>query len=604
MTIDIEKIRKIKKPKVLILGNHNGIIQSILDFDFLSGKDSPSIVGIIGSSRRKVRYFWGSEEVLLKGYSDMGEANKAGILTGLDYFVIADSGRRSYSGVKQLLEYAPEVLGGMIFAESVPERHALAIRDLASQFDKFIFGPASVGFIIPGVVKLGAIAGTQPAQLVGSGALTGGSTAVISTSGGMINEIISFAVTSGHRLSFAAAIGGERYPIAKPVDIVSAVIKDKATKTIIFFGELGGRDEYEVADLVKKTGTKKKIIAYIAGTAAESMDSAPQFGHAKALAQSADETASAKRDYMRKANIEVAESFSEFELSIANSTNDDLVDSTRVLESRIASSISNIEQRKKKLFIDGVSTDNGGEVRILGEPMLQFIENKSLSEIALTMFLSKKPRSKKLVDFFDQTLRLLVDHGPQVSGVVNTMITARAGKDLSSSLAAGLLTIGDRFGGAISGAADVWLKAINSQNTPSQLVEQYSREKKYIPGIGHKKYRLDKPDPRVLLLLDKFGRDGEAVTFATEVALITSNKKAQLILNVDGVIAALLIDILKNEEGYTNEDIEALILSEFFNAIFIYARTIGMIAHYLDQRRSDEDLFRLPDDFIGDYRSF
>ncbi len=33
------------------------------------------------------------------------------------------------------------------------------------------------------------------------------------------------------------------------------------------------------------------------------------------------------------------------------------------------------------------------------------------------------------------------DHGPAVSGAHNTIVTARAGKDLVSSLASGLLTI-------------------------------------------------------------------------------------------------------------------------------------------------------------------
>ena len=50
-------------------------------------------------------------------------------------------------------------------------------------------------------------------------------------------------------------------------------------------------------------------------------------------------------------------------------------------------------------------------------------------------------------------LMLTADHGPAVSGAHNTIVTARAGKDLISSLVAGLLTIGDRFGGALDGAA-------------------------------------------------------------------------------------------------------------------------------------------------------
>lgn len=55
---------------------------------------------------------------------------------------------------------------------------------------------------------------------------------------------------------------------------------------------------------------------------------------------------------------------------------------------------------------------------------------------------------------------LLADHGPAVSGAMNTIITARAGKDVLSSLIAGLQTIGPRFGGAIDGAALSFLEAI------------------------------------------------------------------------------------------------------------------------------------------------
>lgn len=55
--------------------------------------------------------------------------------------------------------------------------------------------------------------------------------------------------------------------------------------------------------------------------------------------------------------------------------------------------------------------------------------------------------------FFEMCLMVTADHGPAVSGAHNTIVCARAGKDLVSSLVSGLLTIGDRFGGALDGAA-------------------------------------------------------------------------------------------------------------------------------------------------------
>ena len=43
--------------------------------------------------------------------------------------------------------------------------------------------------------------------------------------------------------------------------------------------------------------------------------------------------------------------------------------------------------------------------------------------------------------FFEMCLMVTADHGPAVSGAHNTIVCARAGKDLVSSLVSGLLTI-------------------------------------------------------------------------------------------------------------------------------------------------------------------
>ena len=53
------------------------------------------------------------------------------------------------------------------------------------------------------------------------------------------------------------------------------------------------------------------------------------------------------------------------------------------------------------------------------------------------MLLGAQVESTRLVDFTDYVLRLLVDHGPYVAGALNTIVSARAGKDLASSLTAG-----------------------------------------------------------------------------------------------------------------------------------------------------------------------
>lgn len=54
-----------------------------------------------------------------------------------------------------------------------------------------------------------------------------------------------------------------------------------------------------------------------------------------------------------------------------------------------------------------------------------------------------------------------------IAGAHNTIVTARAGKDLVSCLVSGLLTIGPRFGGAVDDAARYFQDACD-RGTPGQ----------------------------------------------------------------------------------------------------------------------------------------
>lgn len=63
----------------------------------------------------------------------------------------------------------------------------------------------------------------------------------------------------------------------------------------------------------------------------------------------------------------------------------------------------------------------------------------SLLSMHLNISSSRLP--KYSCQFIEMCLMVTADHGPAVSGAHNTIICARAGKDLVSSLTSGLLTI-------------------------------------------------------------------------------------------------------------------------------------------------------------------
>ena len=589
--INIAALRN-TEAQVITLGSYPAIIQSILDFDYLAKKQKPSIIGIIASGRKNERYFFGKKEVLIPVYQSpklvpLKKREQCNLYLNLS------SGRRVLYSTKELLQQFPNIIGGVVFAEGVPEAHAINLFNEIQIKKQFTIGPSSIGLLIPGRLKLGAIGGVDMRQLVDAKLFSQGSVAVLSASGGMTNEIINTVVQLGKRISFSLSFGGERYPLTTPSDAFLAAENDPQTEAIVYFGELGGTDEQDLAMLMKEKKITKKVICYIAGSIAEMFETPPQFGHAKALAQSSEETAVGKRKVLKQAGAHVAASYTQFMEYIASLPDDSLEDEN-VIDSAY------LQKRQKSLITSSISGDKDGQPHLLKEDLLSFTKNNSFASVVSSLFLGRKALSKEFEQFVDFILRLLVDHGPYVSGAMNTIITARAGRDLVSALSSGLLTIGPRFGGAINQAAGNWLLGVVDEKSPADFVEGFASKRKYISGIGHKKYRVDLPDPRVGEI-KKFAEKltkKRFITFALEVEKITAAKKGNLILNVDGAIAAVLLDILSEKERMTDQELEQLTEIEFFNALFVLSRSVGFISHFLDQKRLDEGLFRLPDNLL------
>lgn len=592
--MNISHLRK-TNASILLIGSHPGIIQSILDFDYLAGKTEPSVKAVIAGGRKFERYFFGKKEVLIPVFPTLSGLPQS-VSDEITYFFNTTSGRRAYESSHEALTGLPQLLGGIIFAEDVPEEHAVKLYQLTQRTERFVIGPASVGLLLPNLLKLGAIGGVDARQLVTSDVFTPGNVAVFSASGGMTNEIINIVAQSGKGLSFALSFGGDRFPVLTPKDAFLAAEEDPDTEAIVYFGELGGTDEYDLVTLLTEKKVTKKVICYIGGVVAELFETPPQFGHAKAMAKTGEETARAKREALKKVGVHVAESFEEFVRLIGD------ISAIHSRETKDYTVLMNdLKNRRHALITTGISRDEKGEVKILGEDLLDFTSSRSFAGIVSSLFLGKAKVSKEVEEFVDFTLRLLVDHGPYVSGAVNTIITARAGRDLVSSLASGLLTIGPRFGGAINQAAANWLSGAGEGIAPHDFVEEFAKRKEYISGIGHRKYRVDLPDPRVAELLKYVdGLEKKRFTsFAKSVEMLTVAKKGNLILNVDGTIAAVLLDLLSEKEGMSDDELNQLVRREFFNALFVLSRSVGFIAHFLDQKRLDEGLFRLDEDLVA-----
>lgn len=121
-----------------------------------------------------------------------------------------------------------------------------------------------------------------------------------------------------------------------------------------------------------------------------------------------------------------------------------------------------------------------------------------------------------------------------------------------------------------------------------------------IPGIGHKIKSKFNPDKRCEIIEEVATAFGATpyLDFAKQVEEITLRKKANLILNIDGYIAMLMLQVLE-DIGCDKKTIEMYIDADLFNGLFVAARTIGFIGHHIDQKRLRHGLYRTPWDMIN-----
>jgi len=134
---------------------------------------------------------------------------------------------------------------------------------------------------------------------------------------------------------------------------------------------------------------------------------------------------------------------------------------------------------------------------------------------------------------------------------------------------------------------------VQSEESPEDFVVRMKKSGIPIPGIGHKVKSKFNPDKRCELLREQAKNIPESryLDFALAVEALTLEKKPNLILNVDGHIGAIFLDIFR-AIGMTDEEIKMYIDAGILNAFFILARSIGFIGHALDQKRLGEPLYR------------
>ena len=165
-----------------------------------------------------------------------------------------------------------------IFVEKMPIFDVSYVLARAREKNVRVLGPASVGAIVPGEVKIGSIGGPNPDRVFSKGPI-----GVISKSGGMCAELAMLITNGGFGQSTVVGIGGDLLVGTTFSDLLLDFEEDSQTKVVVAFGEYGGGAEIEAANLIKEGKFTKPFIVFLAGKFAESLPKDTALGHAGAI---------------------------------------------------------------------------------------------------------------------------------------------------------------------------------------------------------------------------------------------------------------------------------------------------------------------------------
>ncbi|XP_071515606.1 ATP-citrate synthase isoform X2 [Panulirus ornatus] len=595
--------------RAIIWGMQTRAVQGMLDFDFVCSRPEPSVAAMVYpfTGDHKQKFYWGHKEILVPVYKSMADAMKKH--SDADVLINFASLRSAYDSTIDTLSF-PQIRTIAIIAEGIPENLTRILIKRANEKGVSIIGPATVGGIKPGCFKIGNTGGMMD-NILHSKLYRPGSVAYVSRSGGMSNELNNIISHNTDGVYEGVAIGGDRYPGTTFMDHLLRYHDNPEVKMLVLLGEVGGIEEYEVCKALKEKRIVKPLVAWCIGTCAGMFSSEVQFGHAGACANADHETALAKNRALADAGAHVPAGFDELGVEISQVyqrllqegiivPKEEVPPPTVPMDFSWARELGLI--RKPASFMTSISDERGQELLYAGMPISAVMEQGLGIGGTLSLLWFQRRLPHYATTFLEMCLMVTADHGPAVSGAHNTIVCTRAGKDLVSSLVSGLLTIGDRFGGALDGAARQFSEAFDKGLLPMEFVNDMRKKGQLIMGIGHRVKSLNNPDKRVEIIKNFVKKEFPStplLDYALEVEKITTSKKPNLILNVDGVIGVAFVDLLRNSGSFTREEAEEYINIGAINGLFVLGRSMGFIGHHLDQKRLKQGLYRHPWDDIS-----
>lgn len=235
-----------------------------------------------------------------------------------------------------------------------------------------------------------------------------------------------------------------------------------------------------------------------------------------------------------------------------------------------------------KAYRTSITTHADGKPYVLGYDLTKLAGTASFAKVIYLILKGEMP-DKNSEKMMDAILTIAIDHGVEPASVVAARNVYSGGSPLQAAVAAGVLAFGEYHGGAIEQAMENFKKY--QLLGAKKMVEDFTKSGQRVSGFGHRVYAVDPRTLRLCAIAKELGFFGKYVKFALEVEAEVSKGVKKLPLNIDGIFAALLLEM-----GFN---------SKVGKGIFIIARTPGLVAHVVEEALREKPARRLAESDVA-----
>jgi citrate synthase len=249
---------------------------------------------------------------------------------------------------------------------------------------------------------------------------------------------------------------------------------------------------------------------------------------------------------------------------------------------------------QQKSWRTAITKIEPNRVAVRGRDIATLMGRVSFGGAVYLIICGKEP-SQTISQLMDAMLVASIDHGATPPSALAARTVASTGASLSSSVAAGIMSINRHHGGAIEECArqiNVIVKRCKETGEELDCVahatmEEMRKAGKRMSGFGHRIHTADPRTARLFELARSGGVFGDHCEAAMAVERFFATAGRPLPINVDGAIGAILADLQFPYEA--------------MNGIFMIARSAGLVAHVIEEQTREKPMRKIdPENHIYD----